>query len=87
MIEVPKDRGNKSSYRAKELDEMGLGPYSPENPHIKKLISKGYIKMQGKALVPNKDKINKDLATHEAPPKYKKYISNPSFHFKKPYDN
>ncbi len=74
----------KPGYRAKELEEAKLGPYSTENPDIKSLISKGLLKTNRSGAIsvvqPKADNVLKEEYT---PEKYRYNIPNPSFHFKR----
>jgi hypothetical protein len=56
----------KAGARAKYMGEYDI-KYSPEDPTIKSLISKGYVKLQGKSLTPDKGKIEKEMKQHKAP--------------------
>lgn len=56
----------KAGARAKYLKEHGI-EYSPEDETIKSLISKGYVKVQGKSLNPDKSKIKAEMKKHKAP--------------------
>ena len=56
----------KSSYRAKELREHGIG-YSADDPTIASLIKKGLVKQQGKALIPDQTKARAEMSKHKRP--------------------
>ena len=74
----------KPGYRAKELEEAKLGPYSKENPHIKSLIEKGLLKTNSSGAISIvKTKADNVLKEEYTPEKYRYHIPNPSFHFKR----
>ena len=56
----------KSSYRAKELREHGIG-YSADDPTIASLIKKGLVKQQGKSLIPDQTKARAEMSKHKRP--------------------
>lgn len=77
--------GLKPSHRADSLERMDV-KYSPEDPTIKSLIQKGFVKLQGgKSITPDKDKARKALEAVEQPEKYRQALLgiNAHFYFKK----
>jgi hypothetical protein len=74
----------KSSYRKENLARVGV-EYSLSDPIISGLMDKGFIKLRGKALLPNKEMINKELAKHEAPKGYG-ILDNASMVFNREYE-
>jgi hypothetical protein len=71
--------------RAREFEELGLGPYTKDAPLIQALVEKGLVKIQGNgAIAPDKEKIKTTLKSHDVPPEYKMKLQNWNMQFKRP---
>jgi len=71
--------------RKTEFLRNGLGEYHAGNPHVKALIDKGLVKVQGKALVPDKEAIIRVTKQHSTPKEFP-YLEGASYVFKNSYD-
>jgi len=72
----------KAFARKENLAEIGV-EYSLNDPTVAALIEKGFLKLRGKALVPNREMIRKELAKHEPPKSYPR-LENAFLVFKRP---
>lgn len=67
--------------RAYNLERFGMR-YSVDDPLLQSLIAKKMVKVQGKSIIPDRDKIKAELIKHEVPVQYQFKLTNPCLSFK-----